>query len=188
MNSVDLTGRVTKDIELNATRSGYAVANFDIAVNDYKDKNGNDITYFIRIIAWGKIAENCHQYAKKGTLIGVSGKLITNTYTNKDGNKIYVTEVNARTIDFLARPKSESDTKNSDPSAPQSNPKQKQEDLATDTNQDLQKAKKSINNAETKETESGDPISSDSNASSDAPDFVDINLDNNDNNDSDFPF
>ncbi len=114
--------------------------------------------------------------------------MITNTYTNKDGNKIYVTEVNARTIDFLARPKSESDTKNSDPSALQSNPKQKQEDLATDTNQDLQKAKKSINNAETKETESGDPISSDSNDSSDAPDFVDINLDNNDNNDSDFPF
>ena len=93
MNSVNLTGRVTKDIELSTTKSGQSVASFNLAVNDHRDKNGNEVAYFIRIVAWGNWAKVCHQWAKKGTLIGVSGKLTSNVYTTKQGEKRYITEV-----------------------------------------------------------------------------------------------
>ena len=119
MNSVNLTGRVTKDIELSTTKSGQSVASFNLAVNDYRDKNGNEVAYFIRIVAWGNWAKVCHQWAKKGTSIGVSGKLTSNVYTTKQGEKRYITEVVAHSIDLLARPKQQdSDKPNTTPAAP----------------------------------------------------------------------
>lgn len=112
MNSVNLTGRTTKDIELKATKSGKDVATFNIAVNDYRDRNGKEVVYFFRIVAFGNWARVCHQYAKKGTLIGVTGKLTSNTYADKNGEKEYITEVIANSIDLLARPKHKDEQNN----------------------------------------------------------------------------
>ena len=88
LNSVTLTGNLTKDIELRTTQSGTNVANATIAVNGYKE----DDTSFIDLVLFGKTAETAAKYTTKGQQIGVSGRLQQRSY-EKDGRKVYVTEV-----------------------------------------------------------------------------------------------
>jgi len=100
MNSINIIGRMTKDPELNyIPNSGTAVASFDIAVNDYVNKQ--KVTYFFSIKAWGKVAENVTNYCKKGSEVGITGKLIQRSYTNKTGNKVNVIEINASDVKFI---------------------------------------------------------------------------------------
>ena len=170
MNSVNLTGRVTKDIELSTTKSGQSVASFNLAVNDHRDKNGNEVAYFIRIVVWGNWAKVCHQWAKKGTLIGVSGKLTSNVYTTKQGEKRYITEVVAHSIDLLARPKQQDNDKpNTTPAVPTS------DSVNQDMSRSLENEDKT--NISTIESES----------STSTPDFNDLNFGLED-NDLDVPF
>ncbi len=94
LNSVALTGRLTRDIDLRYTQSGTAVGSFTIAVDrQFRSANGERETDFINCAIWRKSAENFANFTKKGSLVGVEGHVQTRTYDNAQGNKVYVTEV-----------------------------------------------------------------------------------------------
>lgn len=102
LNRVVLVGRLTRDPDLRYTPNGKAVANFNIAVNrPFKDQNGENQADFINGVAWGKQAESLANYMKKGSQIGVDGRLQSRTYEGQDGKTVYVTEVVADSIQFL---------------------------------------------------------------------------------------
>ncbi|EKY8193813.1 single-stranded DNA-binding protein, partial [Enterococcus faecalis] len=93
-NNVTLIGRPTKDPDLRYTASGTAVATFTLAVNrNYTNQNGDRETDFINCVIWRKPAETLANYVRKGTLIGISGRLQTRNYENQQGQRVYVTEV-----------------------------------------------------------------------------------------------
>ena len=104
MNSVILTGRLTRDPQIRyASQSQMAVANFTLAVDRNKTKEGQDRDAdFPDVVAFGKTAEILEKYAAKGSLIGVTGHLQTRTY-EKDGRKVYVTEVVAERVELLGK-------------------------------------------------------------------------------------
>lgn len=94
LNSVALTGRLTKDVDLRYTKSGTAVGSFTIAVDrQFRSANGERETDFINCAIWRKSAENLAKFTHKGSLVGVEGHIQTRTYDNAQGNKVYVTEV-----------------------------------------------------------------------------------------------
>ena len=101
MNSVSLVGRLTKDPDMRG-EGKYLCARFTLAVRRIY---GED-TDFIRCAAFGKCAELIEQYVSKGNKLGLVGRIQTGSYVNRDGQKIYTTEVVAETIDLLeSRPK-----------------------------------------------------------------------------------
>lgn len=105
MNKVQLIGRLTKDPELRYTKSNIAVANYTIAINDgYGEKQQ---TQFINISTWGKSGEFVNKYFKKGKAIAIVGRLNTNNYEDKNGNKRYTTEVITEDIEFIGDKKQE---------------------------------------------------------------------------------
>ena len=94
LNKVILIGRTTRDVDFRRTSNGTPVASFTLALdNRFVLKDGKPTTDFINCIAWNKTAETMDKYVKKGMLIAVEGRLQTRNYENKDGNKVYVTEV-----------------------------------------------------------------------------------------------
>ena len=94
LNKVILIGRTTRDVDFRRTASGTPVATFTLALdNRYVLKDGKPTTDFINCVAWNKTAETMDKYVKKGTMIAVEGRIQTRNYENKDGNKVYVTEV-----------------------------------------------------------------------------------------------
>lgn len=95
MNSVQLIGRITKDLELKRTASGTSSLQFSLAVDRAKD--GTD---FISCVAYGKTADNMERYLKKGSKVAVEGRIQTRNYEGKNG-KVYVTEVICNTVHFL---------------------------------------------------------------------------------------
>lgn len=95
MNTVILLGRLTADPDIRSTRDGKAVASFTLAVDRYKE--GAD---FIRCQAWEKRADFCEKYLKKGTKIAIRGRIRTGDYTDKDGKKVYTTDVMIEDIEF----------------------------------------------------------------------------------------
>lgn len=110
MNNVVLIGRLTKDPDLRyLPNTGTAVANFTLAVdrNLSKEKRaeaqekGQAEADFIRIVAWGKLAENVANFTNKGRLVAVNGRIQTGSYIDKDGKKVYTTEVFANYVEFL---------------------------------------------------------------------------------------
>jgi single-strand DNA-binding protein len=103
MNSVSLIGRLTRDPEVRyGSDSQTAVGRLSIAIDRGKDRNGNDLgTDFPTVVCFGKTAENCERFLKKGRLVGVQGKIRTGKYENKNGQTVYTTEVYADRIEFL---------------------------------------------------------------------------------------
>lgn len=99
MNSVNLIGRLTKDPEIRYTQNQMAVTSFTLAVDRVgaKEKTAD----FIRIIAFGKQAENCEKYLKKGRKCGIQGRIQTGSYKNKDGATVYTTDIAADRVEFL---------------------------------------------------------------------------------------
>ena len=94
LNKVILIGRTTRDVDFRRTASGTPVATFTLALdNRYVLKDGKPTTDFINCVAWNKTAETMDKYVKKGAMIAVEGRIQTRNYENKDGNKVYVTEV-----------------------------------------------------------------------------------------------
>lgn len=94
LNSVSLTGRLTRDVDLRYTQSGMAVGSFTLAVDrKFKSKNGERETDFVNCQIWRKSAENFANFTKKGSLVGVEGHIQTRTYDNAQGQKVFVTEV-----------------------------------------------------------------------------------------------
>jgi single-strand DNA-binding protein len=109
LNRVVLVGRLTKDPELKYTPNGVAVANFTLAVNrPFKNAQGENEADFINIVVWRKPAENVANYLKKGSLCGVDGRLQTRSYENNQGQRVYVTEVMAESVQFLEPKKDQS--------------------------------------------------------------------------------
>ena len=106
MNSVNIIGRITKDIEVKKTNSGKSVCSFSVAVQ--RDKDNAD---FIPCTAWEGTADNIGKYFHKGDRIGISGVLSTRTYEDK-GEKRFVMEVLVRSFDFLNPKKTETPSAN----------------------------------------------------------------------------
>ena len=102
MNSVVLIGRLTRDPETRYTSgSQMAVCSFTIAIDRVTRQGEEKKTDFPRITVFGKQAENCERFLKKGRLVGVQGRLQTGSYTNKDGATVYTTDVVADRVEFL---------------------------------------------------------------------------------------
>ena len=110
MNRVLLIGRLTKDVELRKTASGTSVVSFFVAVNRRVASGAEPQTDFVNCVAWNKTAELMAQYLHKGSLIGVEGRIQTRNY-DKEGTRIYVTEVVADSVQFLD-PKSNNTNRN----------------------------------------------------------------------------
>jgi single-strand DNA-binding protein len=101
MNRVELIGRLTRDPELRYTSSNIATARFTLAVNrPFQSQNGENGTDFINIVVWRKQAENVKKYVSKGSLVSVEGRIQTGSY-EKDGQRIYTTDVVADSVQFL---------------------------------------------------------------------------------------
>lgn len=105
INKVILIGNLGADPEVRFTPSGQAVANFRIATSEsWTDKSSGqkqERTEWHRIVVWGKLAELCGEYLKKGRQCYVEGRLQTREWTDKEGKKNYTTEVVAQTVQFL---------------------------------------------------------------------------------------
>ena len=102
INNVTLIGRLTKDAELKYTPANQAVAQFTLAVNrTFKNANGERESDFINCVIWRKSAENFANFAKKGALIGITGRIQTRNYENQQGQRVYITEVIAENFQML---------------------------------------------------------------------------------------
>lgn len=107
INSVTLVGRMTKDCDLRYTPNGKAVGNFTLAVNrSFKNAQGENEADFIICQTWGKQAENLANYMKKGSQVGVVGRIATRSYENSEGKRVFMTEVVADQVAFLESKKS----------------------------------------------------------------------------------
>lgn len=104
INNVVLVGRLTRDPELRFTSNGSAVASFNLAVNrNFTNASGEREADFVNCVIWRKPAETLANYAKKGTLIGVVGRIQTRNYENQQGQKVFVTEVVCDNFQLLER-------------------------------------------------------------------------------------
>lgn len=102
INNVVLLGRLTKDPELKYTANGTGVATFTLAVNrNFTNQSGNREADFINCVIWRKSAETLANYTRKGTLLGVTGRIQTRSYENQQGQRVYVTEVVAENFQLL---------------------------------------------------------------------------------------
>src|SRR5260370_10533592 len=105
VNKVILVGRLGRDPETRYTGSGQAVANFSVATDEsYKDKNGErqKRTEWHRITAWGKLAEICQQYLKKGTMVYIEGRIQSREWQDKEGQKRTSFDIVANTMKMLS--------------------------------------------------------------------------------------
>lgn len=101
MNNVQLVGRLTKDPDIRTPSSGMAVARFTVAVDRIPDKNGEKKADFPTVIAFGKTAEIVSRFWRKGKPIGVTGRIQTGSYEDRDGKKVYTTDVIADRVEFV---------------------------------------------------------------------------------------
>lgn len=105
VNKVILVGRLGRDPETRYTGGGQAVANFSVATDEsYKDKNGErqKRTEWHRITAWGKLAEICQQYLKKGTMVYIEGRIQSREWQDKEGQKRTSFDIVANTMKMLS--------------------------------------------------------------------------------------
>ena len=104
MNKAILVGRLTRDPEVKYTtgENATAIARFSLAVNrKFKNADGDYEADFINCVAFGKSAEFVEKYFNKGMAMGVVGRIQTGSYTNKDGQKVYTTEVVVEETEFV---------------------------------------------------------------------------------------
>ncbi|MEK4713443.1 single-stranded DNA-binding protein [Sporosarcina sp. FSL K6-5500] len=102
INRVVLVGRLTKDPELKYTQTGIAVTRFTLAVNRaFQSASGEREADFVSCVAWRKQAENVANFLKKGSLVGVDGRIQTGSFEGQDGKRVYTTEVVADSTQFL---------------------------------------------------------------------------------------
>ena len=105
INKAILIGRLGSDPEVRYTPSGVAVANFSVATSEeWKDKDSGEKkerTEWHRIVAWRRLGEICGEYLSKGKQVYVEGRIQTNAWEDKEGNKRYTTEIVANTVQFL---------------------------------------------------------------------------------------
>lgn len=101
LNRALLVGRLTRDPELRRTSNGKAVTSFNLAV-ERNFKSDDQEADFINCVCWGKIAENTERYCSKGSMVSIDGRIQTRNYDNSQGQKVYVTEVIADSVQFIS--------------------------------------------------------------------------------------
>lgn len=143
INNVTLVGRLTKEPDLRYTASGTAVATFTLAVNrNFTNQNGNREADFINCVIWRKPAETMATLAKKGSLIGVVGRIQTRTYDNQQGQRVYVTEVVADNFQLLeSKASTESRAYQGQSQIEAETKNVEQHDITTTNNNDLKNSK-----------------------------------------------
>lgn len=122
VNKVILIGNLGKDPEVRHLDNGRAVANFSLATSEvYNNKNGERVTNteWHNIVMWTPLAELAEKYLKKGSQIYLEGKLQTRSYDDKDGNRKYITEVVAATMNFLGSRSDSNENSGSNPGGKQ---------------------------------------------------------------------
>lgn len=115
LNRTVLVGRMTKDPEMRVSPSGVTVTTFTLAVNRAFKKDEAD---FISVVCFKKAAENVNNFCSKGSLVGVDGRIQSRSYDNKEGRRVYVTEVVADSVQFL---ETKGKNENAQQQAPQQN-------------------------------------------------------------------
>lgn len=102
MNKVVLVGRLTRDPEVRSTSAGFATARFTVAVNrNYRNKEGNYDADFVTCVAFRSTADFVSKFFKKGSMIGLEGRIQTGSYDAQDGTKRYTTEVAVDNVEFV---------------------------------------------------------------------------------------
>lgn len=101
INRVVLVGRLTRDPELRRTTSGVAVASFTIAVDNRVKSGAERSASFIPCTVWNQAAENMAKFTRKGSLVGIEGRLNQRSYDSKDGRRVNVLEVICDSVQFL---------------------------------------------------------------------------------------
>lgn len=102
INNVCLVGRLTRPVDLRYTSNGTALGSFSLAIDrTYKNQAGEKETDFINCVIWRKSAVNLSNFTKKGSLLGVEGRLQTRNYENHEGKKVYITEVLVENFSLL---------------------------------------------------------------------------------------
>jgi single-strand DNA-binding protein len=101
MNKAILVGRFTRDPEVRYADNGTSIARFTLAVDRRFKQEGGQQADFIGCIAFGKTAEFIEKYFKQGMKMGLDGRIQTGSYTNKDGVKVYTTDVVAENVEFV---------------------------------------------------------------------------------------
>jgi len=102
LNRALLTGRLTRDPELRYAASGTAFVQATLAVDrQFKNQQGEREADFINLVIWRKAAENFANFTHKGSLVGIDGRIQTRTYENKQGQRVYVTEINVDNFSLL---------------------------------------------------------------------------------------
>ncbi|MGN7938786.1 MULTISPECIES: single-stranded DNA-binding protein [Bacillaceae] len=103
INQVILVGRLTKDPEIRYTADGAPVANITLAVSRQFRNNAGEIdTDFVNCTLWRRTAENTANYCRKGSIVGVIGRIQTRSYENAERTRVYVTEVVADSVRFMS--------------------------------------------------------------------------------------
>lgn len=100
MNSVQLTGRLTKDPEAKQTQTGLSVCSFTLAVD--RHTSNQQTADFISCVAWRQSADYLSKYGHKGDMVEIEGKIQTRNYDDRDGKKVYVTEVVANNLSLIS--------------------------------------------------------------------------------------
>ncbi|WP_201714437.1 single-stranded DNA-binding protein [Rossellomorea arthrocnemi] len=102
INQVTLVGRLTKDPEARKTTEGRSVLSVTVALNrPYKNQQGQVDTDFVLCTLWNRAADNTEKYCRKGSVVGVTGRIQTRYYENDQGKRTYITEVVAENVRFL---------------------------------------------------------------------------------------
>lgn len=138
INRSVLTGRLTRDPELRYTGSGTAVCSFTLAVDrQFKNQNNEREADFISCVIWRKSAENLANFTHKGSLVGIDGRLSTRNYEDKNGNRVYVTEVVVDNFALLEprQPSSQQPQQQAQPYQSQGQPYQQPQNNAQPFNQ-----------------------------------------------------
>lgn len=118
MNNWNGIGRLTRDPELRYSGSGTAICNFTVAVDrKFKGANGEKEADFIPVVTFKQLAELVANHLSKGKLVGVEGRIQTRTYEGNDGQKRYVTEIIADSVQFLSPKDSSSGGNSANPPA-----------------------------------------------------------------------
>lgn len=112
MNVVIITGRITKDLEVRYTPSQMAVTSFTIAVDRPVKKGEEKQADFIRCTVFGKQAEMLEKWSRKGNRIAIEGRIQTGSYQNKNGEKVYTTDVIANRVEIIDWPEKDGENGN----------------------------------------------------------------------------
>lgn len=129
INSVVLLGRLTKDPEVRKTTSGLSFCRFTVACDKRKSKEDQDPgANFVNCVAWRQSADFLGGYAEKGQLVAVNGSIETGSYTDRDGRKVYTTDVLVDRVQLV-------ENKKAKPDYPNNGQSKRMEDFAAEANE-----------------------------------------------------